>query len=153
MPTAWGWRRPGKAGKMAWPRCGEAPKAASDSEALASRDSPNVGRSPVGFTSEAFAAKTRQPKCSPVGGNWRSLRRKSVCFHGFLWSSPSTCLPICLRPGGRFLIVWLRRRRRPRDTVQIVVFVGGPLFKTFVSLGKKTVFFIPKDCQFSACQV
>ena len=25
----------------------------------------------------------------------------NVCFHGFLWSSPSTCLPICLRPGGR----------------------------------------------------
>ena len=24
-----------------------------------------------------------------------------VCFHGFLWSSPSTCLPVCLRPGGR----------------------------------------------------
>jgi len=25
----------------------------------------------------------------------------NVCFDGFLWSSPSTCLPICLRPGGR----------------------------------------------------
>merc|ERR1712034_287326 len=24
-----------------------------------------------------------------------------VCFHGFLWSSPSACLPVCLRPGGR----------------------------------------------------
>ena len=24
-----------------------------------------------------------------------------VCFHGFLWSSPSTCLPFCLQPGGR----------------------------------------------------
>ena len=23
----------------------------------------------------------------------------NVWFHGFLWSSPSTCLPICLRPG------------------------------------------------------
>ena len=22
----------------------------------------------------------------------------NVCFHGFLWSSPSTCVPICLRP-------------------------------------------------------
>jgi len=74
--------------------------------------------------------------CFPNGTN--------VCFHGFLWSSPSACLPVCLRPGGRggpqtnwkasgrFLFVWLRRRRRPRDTVQIVVFVGGPLLETIV---------------------
>ena len=39
------------------------------------------------------------------------------------------------KASGRFLFVWLRRRRRPRDTVQIVVFVGGPLLKTFVPLG------------------
>ena len=25
----------------------------------------------------------------------------NVCFHIFLWSSPSNCLPICLRPGRR----------------------------------------------------
>ena len=25
----------------------------------------------------------------------------NVCFDGFLWFSPSACLPICLRPGGR----------------------------------------------------
>jgi len=25
----------------------------------------------------------------------------NVCFHSFLWSSPSPCLPFCLRPGGR----------------------------------------------------
>ena len=25
----------------------------------------------------------------------------NVCFDVFLWSSPSTCLPICLRPGRR----------------------------------------------------
>ena len=47
-------------------------------------------------------------------------------------------LPLAFRfvcgPGGGFLFVWLRHRRRPRDTVQIVVFVGGPLLKTFVPL-------------------
>ena len=53
----------------------------------------------------------------------------NVCFHGFLWSSPSTCLPICLRPSGRFPFVWLRGIQ-----VQLVVFVGGPLLKTFVPL-------------------
>ena len=34
---------------------------------------------------------------------------------------------------GRFSFVWLRRRRRPRATVQIVVFVRGPLLETLVS--------------------
>ena len=33
------------------------------------------------------------------------------------------------KASGRFLFVWLRRRWRPRYTVQIVVFVGGPLLK------------------------
>ena len=61
----------------------------------------------------------------------------NVSFDGFLWSSPTTCVPICSPPRGRggeltnweargrFPIVWLRRRRRPRDTVQIAIFVGG----------------------------
>ena len=31
---------------------------------------------------------------------------------------------------GRFPFVGLRHRRRARDTVQIVVFVGGPLVET-----------------------
>jgi len=39
------------------------------------------------------------------------------------------------KASGRSPFFWLRRRRRPRDTVQIVVFVGGPLLKTFVPLG------------------
>jgi len=50
----------------------------------------------------------------------------NVYFHGFLWSSPSTYRPICLRAGrrgyhkqiGRFPFVWLRGRRRPQDTGQ-----------------------------------
>ena len=42
---------------------------------------------------------------------------------------------VCGPGRGGFLFVWLRRRRRARDTVQIVVFAGGPLFKTFVPLG------------------
>ena len=36
------------------------------------------------------------------------------------------------KASGRFLFVWLRRRRRQRDTVQIVVFVGGSLLETIV---------------------
>ena len=38
-----------------------------------------------------------------------------------------------------FPLIWLRRRRRSRDTVQLVVFVGGPRLKTFVPLGTPTV--------------
>ena len=37
------------------------------------------------------------------------------------------------KASGRFLFVWLRRRRRARDTVQIEVFVGVPLLETIVS--------------------
>ena len=37
----------------------------------------------------------------------------------------------------RFPLVWLRRRRRVRDTVQMVVFVGGPLLETTVPYGIK----------------
>ena len=40
------------------------------------------------------------------------------------------------KASGRFLFIWLRRRRRLRDAVQIVVFVGGPLLETIVLLGR-----------------
>ena len=67
----------------------------------------------------------------------------NVCFDGFLWFSPSTCLPICLRPewrGGKLANILEGKwnvsfclvapiRGRPRDTVEIVVFVGGPLLE------------------------
>ena len=39
------------------------------------------------------------------------------------------------KASGRFFFIWLRRRRRPRDTVQIVVLVGAPLWETIVPLG------------------
>jgi len=67
----------------------------------------------------------------------------NVCFHGFLWSSPSTCHPICLRPG---------RRGGPQTNWKASAIFGctaavglagysrtssycwhGPLLKTFVS--------------------
>ena len=79
---------------------------------------------------------------------------KNVCFHVFLWSAPSTCLPFCLRPGGRggpqtnwkasgrFPFVWLRRRRRLRDTVQLVVFAGGTLLETIERYGLLKLLFI-----------
>ena len=41
----------------------------------------------------------------------------------------------CPGASGRFPFVWLRRSRRPRNTVELVVFVGGPLLETFVPLG------------------
>ena len=53
----------------------------------------------------------------------------NVCFHCFLWSTPFTCLPICLRPGGRVAPPF-------EDICEIVVFVRGPLLKTFVPLGR-----------------
>ena len=37
-----------------------------------------------------------------------------------------------LKASGLFLFIWLRRRRRTRYTVQIVVFVQGPLLETIV---------------------
>ena len=50
-------------------------------------------------------------------------------------------LPLALRfvcgPSGRFPFVWLRRRRRPRDPVQIVVFVGGPRLETIGAHGEE----------------
>jgi len=39
----------------------------------------------------------------------------------------------------RFPFVWLQRRRRSRDTVKILVFVGGPLLETIVPYGKFAV--------------
>ena len=48
----------------------------------------------------------------------------SSCFDVFLWSSPSTCLPICLRL---------------RNTVQIVVFVREPLLETIALYGKTAI--------------
>jgi len=56
----------------------------------------------------------------------------TVCLHVVLWSSASSCLPNW-KASRRFPFVWLRRRGRPRDTVQIEVFVGGPLLETIVS--------------------
>jgi len=51
------------------------------------------------------------------------------------------CLPFCLRPAGKasgkFPFIWWRRRRRPRYSVQKVVFVGGPLLETVVPLGSE----------------
>jgi len=41
------------------------------------------------------------------------------------------------KAGGGFAFVWLRRRRQPRDTVQIVFFAGGPLLETIFCRGKK----------------
>jgi len=39
------------------------------------------------------------------------------------------------KANGRFPFVWLRRRSRSRDTVQIVVFVGGPLSEAMTPYG------------------
>ena len=55
----------------------------------------------------------------------------NVCFHGFLWSSPSTCLPICLRPGGRG-----GRKQIGRQAEGFCLFGCGPLLKTFVPVGR-----------------
>ena len=40
------------------------------------------------------------------------------------------------KASGRFPFIWLRRRRRPQYTVQIVVFVGGPLLETIMTTKK-----------------
>ena len=40
------------------------------------------------------------------------------------------------KASGRFLFIWLRRRIRPRYTVQIAGFFGGPLLETIVLLGR-----------------
>ena len=60
----------------------------------------------------------------------------NVCFDFFFWSSPSTCLPICFRPGGTVYCVCLSRRGRPWYTIQIMVFVGGPLLEAIAPFGK-----------------
>jgi len=60
----------------------------------------------------------------------------NVCFDGFWWSSPSNLFAARGRGGpqtnwkasGRFLFIWLRRRRWPRDTAQKGVFVGTDHF-------------------------
>ena len=39
--------------------------------------------------------------------------------------------------GGKVSLIWLRRRGRLRDAVQIVVFAGGPLLGTIVPLGNE----------------
>ena len=51
---------------------------------------------------------------------------------------PSTCLPICLRPGGRVSLCLVAPPQAAAEyciTGQIVVFVGGPLLETIVPLG------------------
>ena len=37
----------------------------------------------------------------------------------------------------RFPFVWFCRRRRPRDAVQVAIFVGGPLLQTIAPCGWK----------------
>ena len=59
--------------------------------------------------------------------DWREMppvlpNGTNVCFDGFLWFSPSTCLPIRLRPGGKVSPCFVA----PPQAAQLVVFVGGP---------------------------
>ena len=44
-----------------------------------------------------FHSEARVPRVSKEG----VANGTNVWFDGFLWSSPFTCIPICLRPGGR----------------------------------------------------
>jgi len=77
-------------------------------------------------------------------GSWRHKCLFSLFFVVLTFHLPSNLFAARGEGGpqtnwkasGRFLFVWLRRRRRPRNTVQILVFVRGPLLKTFVPLGK-----------------
>ena len=77
--------------------------------------------------------------------------RNGVLRHAFLPNGTNVCFDILFGPhlplafqfvcgpgeggSGRFPFIWLRRGRHSRNALQIVVFVGGPLFKTFVPLG------------------
>ena len=93
--------------------------------------------SPKMFGSKFDIGATFSPFCAT--GTWVRVTKFSVtysanvCFDGFWWSSPITCLLICLRPGvsGKFPSVSLRRLRRARVTAQIVVFAWWSLLENF----------------------
>ena len=91
----------------------------------------------LSFGSKFDKGATSFPFCAT--GTWVRVTKFSVtcsanvCFDGFWWPSPITCLLICLRPGvsGKFPSVSLRRLRRARVTAQIVVFAWWSLLENF----------------------